>query len=227
MFFKEITQSSEKEDYPYIIQREILSAISAHNKAFLRMSLLKFEEHVKKSPQKDRKNYFLRLIFEIYEQTKTNDDFKDITIAPNAIKGIFECGNSKSAIEGILESVSFSEQSQSQSKSASGSDFANRVMKIIEENYSNPSFCIQFIIEEIGLTAPYFGKKFKAEFQKSFNAYLLEYRLNKAVGLIMNTEYTNGKIASLCGFNSESYFVNIFRKNMGVSPKKYKSEHIN
>lgn len=225
LFFKDIAKTTEKSSYPYHIQDEILNAVCSHDKEHIRSSLYKFEEYAKKVASKDRKNYFLKLVFEIYEQSKSNDSLRDITIAPNTIKEIFECGNSEFSAEKIINSITYSKNTQKTEKNQSESEFSNQIIAMIEENYSNSSFCIQFIIEKIGLTAPYFGKKFNREFGKSFNAYLLEYRLEKAKDLILHTEYTNNKIASLCGFNSESYFVNIFRKNIGVSPKKYKTEY--
>ena len=69
-------------------------------------------------------------------------------------------------------------------------------------------------------------KKFKQHFNMPFNRYLLEHRLNYAIKLLNETNYTNAKIAKLCGFNSETYFVTIFRKNIGISPKEYKNKTI-
>lgn len=226
LFFKDIAETAEKSNYPYHIQNEILNAVCSHDKKLIRSSLYRFEEYAKKGASKDRKNYYLKLVFEIYEQSKSNDNLKDITIAPNTIKEIFECDGSEFSAEKIINSITYSENAEKTEKISQESGFSNQIIAMIEENYSNSSFCIQFIIEKIGLTAPYFGKKFNREFGKPFNTYLLEYRLEKAKNLILNTEYTNNKIASLCGFNSESYFVNIFRKNIGVSPKKYKTEYL-
>lgn len=112
------------------------------------------------------------------------------------------------------------------SNKESEKDFDKKIKKIIETEFSNPNFCTQSMIDKFGVTASYFGKKFKQHFNMPFNRYLLEHRLTYAIKLLNETNYTNAKIAKLCGFNSETYFVTIFRKNIGVSPKEYKNKNI-
>ena len=111
-------------------------------------------------------------------------------------------------------------------KSEDTNNFEIKVKEIIEEQFSDPNFCIQSLIENFDITASYFGRKFKQYFNMSFNRYLLEYRLNYALKLLNETDYTNAKIAKLCGFNSDTYFVTIFRKNIGLSPKDYKNKNL-
>ena len=67
-----------------------------------------------------------------------------------------------------------------------------------------------------------FVTKFKDEFGVTFNKYLIDKRLHLAMKLLKETTYTNRKIAHLCGFNSENYFMTVFKKNIGITPKEYK-----
>ena len=103
------------------------------------------------------------------------------------------------------------------------STFTDTVKKCIEKNFSDVNFCLSVITEELGLSAHYFGRKFKNNFGISFNQYLTNYRLNHSVELLINTNYSNKQITELCGFSSDIYFISVFKKKYGKSPKQYKS----
>lgn len=101
--------------------------------------------------------------------------------------------------------------------------FAATVKKCIEKNYSDINFCLSAVTEELGLSAHYFGRKFKNNFGISFNQYLTNYRLNHSVELLLKTNYSNKQISEMCGFSSDVYFISVFKKKYGKSPKQYKS----
>lgn len=53
-------------------------------------------------------------------------------------------------------------------------------------------------------------------------AYLNDYRLAKAAGLLAGTEQNVTEICFACGFADTSYFVKRFREKYGVPPLKYR-----
>ncbi|OOM82596.1 melibiose operon regulatory protein [Clostridium puniceum] len=53
--------------------------------------------------------------------------------------------------------------------------------------------------------------------------YLIEYRLKNASKLLQETEMPITEIASVCGYNSLSYFGKMFKKYIGTSPIKYRN----
>lgn len=57
--------------------------------------------------------------------------------------------------------------------------------------------------------------------------YLTKIKLNYACNLLENSDYTTLYIANLLGFYSLSYFTNIFKKNMNVSPSRYRKQRTN
>lgn len=52
--------------------------------------------------------------------------------------------------------------------------------------------------------------------------YLTNYRLEKSIGYLSNSKLSITEIALLCGFNSSSYFTEIFHREMGCTPTEYK-----
>ena len=53
-------------------------------------------------------------------------------------------------------------------------------------------------------------------------AYLTKYRLSKSAELLRDTELSVSEIASLCGFQSPSYYINLFKKETGQTPLNYR-----
>lgn len=59
--------------------------------------------------------------------------------------------------------------------------------------------------------------------QTPFN-YLIEYRIQKAADLLLNSNQSIADISMNVGFNSSSYFSNKFKQLMGVSPREYQNQ---
>ena len=53
-------------------------------------------------------------------------------------------------------------------------------------------------------------------------SYLTEYRLEKSLELLNNPSYSITEVALQCGFNSSSYFTEIFRKEVGRTPSQHR-----
>lgn len=67
-------------------------------------------------------------------------------------------------------------------------------------------------------------KIFQSLLNKSPISYLTEYRLEKSIELLNNPSYSITEIALKCGFNSSSYFTEIFSKNIGCTPSEYRKK---
>lgn len=65
-------------------------------------------------------------------------------------------------------------------------------------------------------------KLFQRYLKQTPNKYLTEYRLNKSIGLLQNSEMTITQIALSVGFGGGSYYAEIFRKWMGLTPVEYR-----
>lgn len=57
--------------------------------------------------------------------------------------------------------------------------------------------------------------------------YVMDYRIQKSLRLLQNTEVNVTEVAYQVGFNSTSYFIEKFRKTMNMTPLVYKKYHSN
>ena len=73
-------------------------------------------------------------------------------------------------------------------------------------------------------SSSYISHIFKTRSGKSINAYTNELRLKEACRLMEDTNESISEIALTVGFSDPNYFTNLFKRNFGLSPSKYKNK---
>ena len=86
---------------------------------------------------------------------------------------------------------------------------------------------LEDIAGNVHLSPSFFHVVFKEILQKTPHRYLLELRLSKAKHLLVNSELSLAMIAEICGFDSQVYLNYIIKKELGVTPKKYRDNNRN
>jgi AraC-like DNA-binding protein len=98
-----------------------------------------------------------------------------------------------------------------------------RAERFIWENYTR-KISLQEIADASGLSAPYFSTIFKDEMGENLSNYLNRLRVEKARGMLTETECPLSEVASSCGFEDQSWFSKIFKSYTGISPGKYREK---
>ncbi len=75
------------------------------------------------------------------------------------------------------------------------------------------------------ISPAYLSRLFKKETGMAFGDYVNKLKIEEAASLLLYTEYTDTEISALLGFSSQSYFIKVFRKFIGTTPKKYKKQY--
>lgn len=96
-----------------------------------------------------------------------------------------------------------------------------KVINFMEKNLSKyPS------IEELSKIANMSTTRFQLAFRKTYGTTAYEYlktlRMNHALILLRNSEYSIKSIAQEVGYNNAGHFAGLFKKIYGVTPKKYR-----
>lgn len=97
----------------------------------------------------------------------------------------------------------------------------NFVIRFIEQNYSR-DITIDEVAEELHLSAPYVSTLFKKNTGIAFSQYLLEYRMKKAIELLLETDYSVKEISQRVCSGTYNSFIRSFRTLIGVSPGEYR-----
>ena len=91
----------------------------------------------------------------------------------------------------------------------------------ILKNYTDPHLSIQKIAEQSFISEVYFRKLFKEEYGISPQKYIINLRIQHALGLLWSGYYSLKEIAYMSGYNDYKYFSVEFKKAMGSSPSQY------
>ena len=89
------------------------------------------------------------------------------------------------------------------------------------KNYKKSDLSIREIAGKSFMSEVYFRKLFKEEYGVSPQKYIIDLRIQNAIGLISAGYYSLKEVAYMSGYNDYKYFSVEFKKAMGVSPSKY------
>ncbi|MBU2918141.1 helix-turn-helix domain-containing protein [Psychrosphaera sp. F3M07] len=97
-----------------------------------------------------------------------------------------------------------------------------------EELYKNSLISMPQVAKRLGISTPKFSQLLNDNLNKSFSLYINELRIEAAKSiLVSNSNQTIETIAELCGFNSQSTFYSVFKKQTKLTPAKYKEQTLN
>ncbi|MCI8407666.1 MAG: AraC family transcriptional regulator [Lachnospiraceae bacterium] len=98
------------------------------------------------------------------------------------------------------------------------------VIDYIHEHYQN-SITIAELADLLHFSEPYFMRYFKRHTGVTSVDYINDFRMNKAVELLMNTENSIMEIAIQVGMHNISYFNRLFKKKYEMTPKEYRKKY--
>lgn len=111
-------------------------------------------------------------------------------------------------------------------RSSSTKSYIRKAEEYVRSNFADESLSLDFICEQLGVSNSYFSTTFKRETGKSFTAYLTDYRMEQASRMLIETNEKSYVIAKNVGYTDSNYFSYVFKRCFGVSPSKYRTEHI-
>lgn len=94
----------------------------------------------------------------------------------------------------------------------------------IAENFSE-ELDVAKLIEQSGLSKAHFHKLFKDCTTYTPIQYITKIRLEKAQNLLLTSSSEISQIASLCGYDNPIYFSQVFKKNIGISPREFRQTY--
>ena len=84
---------------------------------------------------------------------------------------------------------------------------------------------VEDIANEISLSRSQTYRLFMENYGVPPSKYLQNYRLDKAINLVLQTKLSIKEIAFLCGFNSASHFIYLYKKKGRFTPLENRKIH--
>lgn len=101
-----------------------------------------------------------------------------------------------------------------------------RIITYVQDNYAK-KITLQELADREGLSTSYVSHLFKDHLHKSFQSFLNELRLERAIFLLKNT---NMKVIEICiesGFSDSKYLSQAFINLFGMTPREFRNQYQN
>lgn len=98
-----------------------------------------------------------------------------------------------------------------------------RIMSFLREHYTE-DVTMEMLEEQFQYSRFYISRVFKEISGKAIVGYLNEIRVSHARDMLVGGALGVAEIASICGFESQSYFGKVFKRIVGVTPLEYRTE---
>lgn len=95
-----------------------------------------------------------------------------------------------------------------------------KALEFIETFYAS-AITLNEIASSVQMSSKYFCKFFREMTHSSPIEYLNSYRIERACYLLLTTNQSITEVAYNTGFNDLSYFIKIFKRHKGITPKQY------
>ena len=103
-------------------------------------------------------------------------------------------------------------------------EFMKKILALIDECMEDPEFSINNLCAKLGMSRSSLYNKLKALTDQAPNDFIRIIRLKKAAELLRSRRYNISEVAAMTGFPDSSYFSTAFKRQYGMSPRKYLSE---
>ncbi|WP_182200288.1 response regulator transcription factor [Paraliobacillus salinarum] len=95
--------------------------------------------------------------------------------------------------------------------------------RYIQANYAT-DITLESVANYLNLSPSYLSNLFKKETGKKFIDYLTKIRINQSKIYLREHDYKIYEVGQMVGYDNEYYFSRVFKKNTGVSPRRYRSK---
>lgn len=90
----------------------------------------------------------------------------------------------------------------------------------IQDNLS-----VEIIADALSLNASYLSKLFKQEMGKTISKYIRDQKIDIASNMLRHLDESSLSIANYLGFSSQSHFIQVFKKETGMTPEEYRKKY--
>ncbi len=102
-------------------------------------------------------------------------------------------------------------------------DIIKKAMEYIRKNYML-KISLNDISEDVNLSVSYLSRIFKEETGKSISETINTVRIENAKLLLLNNDIPLIEVSYLAGFEDQSYFTKVFKRNTGSTPGKFREK---
>lgn len=155
--------------------------------------------------------------YELSMESVFGEDVDYLTIVHN----ISSASGMEVWLTSVFEKVIFVMRKEVSNRSTS---VIQKAKRYIREHYTETSLSLDTVCEQLNISPTYFSAVFKKETGENFITYVTRIRIEHAKELLDTTEDKTYIISEKVGFSEANYFSYVFKKQVGVTPVKYRNK---
>ncbi len=101
-------------------------------------------------------------------------------------------------------------------------EFMTKLKSLIDTNMSNPDLDVKFLTDNMAMSRASLYNKVKALTDMGVNDYINKLRIERAIFLLLKSDYGITEIAYETGFTYQRYFSTMFKQITGTTPSEYR-----
>lgn len=99
------------------------------------------------------------------------------------------------------------------------------VRYMVMQHLADPELSVASIARNLRCSADYLSHLYRTETGNTLSRYINECRISHGQGLLGEQNLNITEVAYACGYSDPGYFSRIFRREMGISPRRYRQKH--
>lgn len=96
-----------------------------------------------------------------------------------------------------------------------------RVMKVVNENYTDPDFNVEALSKMVGVSRAQLHRRIKEITGITTSEFLRNIRMEQAARLLKEGKINVTQVAYSVGYNNQTHFSTVFKAHFGMSPTEY------
>jgi len=101
----------------------------------------------------------------------------------------------------------------------------DKVMKVINDNISNPDLSVEMIADEVGVSRVHLHRKLRQLTNQTTRDLIRNQRITLAAKLLREKKMPIAEVAYFVGFSSPAHFTTSFKSMFGISPSQYTNQN--
>jgi len=102
--------------------------------------------------------------------------------------------------------------------------FVRRAQAYVEQHLSGDT-SLQAVADFVCLHPVYLSRVYKSETGEGLSGYILRLKMERAEKLLLESNKKIHEIAELLGYDNPPYFIKVFKKHYGWTPKEFRDQH--
>ena len=99
-----------------------------------------------------------------------------------------------------------------------------QIFSFVKQNYTDPNICANSIAEHFHISRSMLYKLMRSVSPATLNELISQFRIDKAISLIQENQYTITDISKMVGYDSYCTFKRVFISLVGIPPSEYKKQ---